>query len=101
MQELLPFGLLALFLEWCVRGTRRLARGRRAPTATSDPAAACGSATRLAWRQSRWMGACWLALGLTGLILVRPAIGWWSEDPAFWTDPGGASPRRLLARRAV
>ena len=88
MLELLPFGILALFIEWCVRGVRRLVRGPRARAAASDPATRGHGTTRLAWRQSRWMGACWLALGLTGLILVRPAIGWWSADPASGTDPG-------------
>lgn len=88
MLELLPFGILALFIEWCVRGVRRLVRGPRARAAASDPATRGHGTTRLAWRQSRWMGTCWLALGLTGLILVRPAIGWWSADPASGTDPG-------------
>ena len=88
MLELLPFGVLALCLEWCVRGVRRLVRGPRARAPVPDPAAPRNTTTRLAWRQSRWMGAFWLALGLTGLILVRPAIGWWSDDSAFWTDPG-------------
>ena len=88
MLELLPFGILALFIEWCVRGVRRLVRGPRARAAASDPATRGHGTTRLAWRQSRWMGACWLALGLTGLILVRPALGWWSADPASGTDPG-------------
>ncbi len=83
MMELLPFGILALFLEWCVRGIRRLVRGPRAHAAASDPAAPRKRTTRLACRQSRWMGACWLALGLMGLILVRPAIGWQSEGSSF------------------
>ena len=34
------------------------------------------------------MGAFWLALGLMGLILVRPAIGWRSDGSVFWTDRG-------------
>ena len=62
MLELLPFGILALFIEWCVRGVRRLLRGARArtgPTGFRETVATAGSS---AWRQSRWMGACWLAL---------------------------------------
>lgn len=88
MVELLPFVILALFIEWCVRGVRRLLRAPREPTTSSDPAAARGPAARVPWRESRWMGACWLALGLTGLILVRPAIGWWSDASSLRTAPG-------------
>ena len=88
MLELLPFGLLALFVEWCTRGIRRLVRGARARTGPSRSAKPLETAGRFAWRRSRWMGACWLALGLTGLILVQPALGWRSDDSSFWTDPG-------------
>ena len=88
MWALLPFGIVALFLEWCVRGIRRLVRGRRERTLASAPAATGKSGARSSWRQSRWMGAFWLALGLMGLILVRPAIGWRSDGSVFWTDRG-------------
>ena len=84
MLELLPFGIL----EWCVRGIRRLVRGARARTGPTHSAETLETPGRAAWRQSKWMGACWLALGLTGLILVQPAIGWRSNDSSFWTDPG-------------
>ena len=88
MWDLLPFGIVALFLEWCVRGIRRLVRGRRERTLASAPAATGKSGARSSWRQSKWMGAFWLALGLMGLILVRPAIGWRSDGSVFWTDRG-------------
>ena len=87
MWELLPFGIVALLLEWCVRGIR-LVRGRRERIPASAPAATGKSDARSSWRQSRWMGAFWLALGLMGLILVRPAIGWRSDGSVFWTDRG-------------
>ena len=101
MLELLPFGIVALFIEWCVRGVRRLVRGARARTGPTRSVQSLAAAGRGAWRQSRWMGACWLALGLTGLILVQPAVGWRSDDSSFWTDPGTRALDGLLREAIV
>ena len=88
MGSWLAFSPVAAFVLWCALGllvlVRAIRRRRRVSLGLAMPTVPWG----IALLRSPWTGAFWLALGLVGLSLWRPAIGWQADGAAYWTDGG-------------
>lgn len=88
MGSWLAFSPVAAFLAWCALGVYVLVRGVRQRRRSSSGAGAPALPWGIALLRSPWTGAFWLVLGLTGLVLWRPAIGWQADGSGYWTDGG-------------
>ena len=88
MGSWLAFSPVAAFVLWCALGLLVLVRGVRRRSRASQGAATPPVPWGIALLRSPWTGAFWLALGLIGLVVWRPAIGWQAPRSAYWTDGG-------------
>jgi len=88
MGSWLAFSPVAAFVLWCALGLLVLVRGIRRRRRVSQGVATPPVPWGIALLRLPWTGAFWLVLGLLGLVLWRPAIGWQADGSAYWTDGG-------------